>query len=137
MQRLVNQLTLIVVLILPSGCEMDRYIFTLKAVTLNSFQNEYPAQNLRVRICNAANPDDVLSTTASYPSAMTVPVTFAVNPPLEFHLYKDPIAVQLWGDSTGVIATSIIDMEDYKIIFPIALEADSEAARFTLHGSWE
>lgn len=120
------------------GCGMDRYIFTLKAVTLSAFQNDgYPAQNLRIKICDPDNPDNVLATTEPYPSSMTLPATFEVNPTLDFHLYKQSIAVQLWGDSTGAIATSIVDMDEYKIIFPIEMETTSGVARFTLHGSWE
>lgn len=119
-------------------CSMDRYIFTLNAVTLDYPEDDgYPDQNLRIRICNADNPEEVLATTKPYPSTMTLPATFAIEPSLDFHLYKKPIAVQLWGDSTGVITTSVVNMNDYKIVFPLEMEMKSAKARFTLHGSWE
>ena len=110
----------------------------MKCIKLNSYhKSQYPAQNLSLKIVKADNANTVLANTESYPSTLTLPATFALNSHLRIHLYKEHIAIQLWGDSTGLIAASAIDMEEYKIIFPIEMETGNENISFSVVGSWK
>lgn len=120
------------------GCKKDRYIFTMKSVQLNSYhKSQYPSQNISIKVVKADGSNTVLATTGSYPSIYTLPVTFAINPTIQTHLYKDKIAIQLWGDSSGFIASSTINMKEYKIMFPINMATKSDSVSFAVMGSWE
>jgi len=110
----------------------------MKQVKLNAYQkSSYPTQNLSVKIINEASPTNVLATTESYPSTLPLPITLALTPKPEVHLYKDHITVQLWGDVSGLIASSTIDMKEYKIIYPIDMETKNSNVSFSVMGSWE
>jgi hypothetical protein len=120
------------------SCKKDRYIFTMKCIKLNNFESsKYPSQNLSIKVVYTQNSDMVLGKTGSYPSNFTLPVTFAIHPPPKIHLYKEHISVQLWGDSTGLIASSNIDMKEYKIIYPIDMETQNDSVSFSVLGTWE
>lgn len=120
------------------SCKKDRYIFTMKSIRLNSFQkSKFPSQSLSVKVVYTDNPGMVLGSTESYPGNLTLPVILAVNPRPQIHLYKEHITIQLWGDSTGLIASSDMDMKEYKIIYPIDMETKSDSVSFSVMGSWE
>ncbi len=129
-------LTLSVCSLLVVGCNKDRKTFTLKTVKLNSYsESKHSSQNLFVKVVD--KNDIVLNTTGKYPGSFTLPATFAIDPSLNLKLYKDQYTVQLWGDSTGLIGSSEINMDEYKIIFPIDMETESEEVSFNLAGSWK
>lgn len=118
------------------GCNKNRKTFTLKSVKVNSYNAaKHFSQNIFVKITE--NDEIVLAITASYPADLTLPATFAVNPHLELKLYKNNYTVQLWGDSTGFISRSQINMDEYKIIFPIDMETKSDDVSFNVAGSWK
>lgn len=120
------------------SCENDRYVFTMKSIKLNSYhKSEYPEQNLSLKVVELQDTHSVLASTDSYPSNLTLPATFAINSPLHLHLYKDNIGIELWGDSTGFIASSEISMSEYKIIFPIDMETENDSVSFSVRGSWK
>lgn len=120
------------------SCKKDRYIFTMQYIKLNQFEkSKYPSQNLTIKVVYSDNSTMVLGSTDPYPSNLTLPVTFAIHPPPQIHLYKDHISVQLWGDSTGLIASSNIDMKEYKIIYPTDMETENDSVSFSVMGSWE
>lgn len=137
--RLINNLLLPVLCILIlTGCKKDRYVFTLKNVKLNEYHKSgYPVQNLFIKIVSADNANNALATTEEYPGQLPLPVTFGIHPSARIHLYRDRIAVQLWGETSGLIASSTVDMKEYKIIYPIEMETENDAVSFTLLGSWE
>jgi len=121
------------------SCKKDRYIFTMKTIKLNSFRKvNIPSQYLTVKVVNENSGNSVLATTGKYPSDFTLPALFALDKPVKIHLYKeDHINIQLWGDSTGFIASSTIDMKEYKIIYPIDMETKNDSVSFSVLGSWE
>lgn len=119
------------------SCKKDRYVFTMESVQLNSFdKSSYPSQNLSIKIV-AQDANTILASTEYYPASYTLPVVFAVEPHPRIHLYKDQISVQLWGDATGFISSSTINMKEYKIIYPIEMETKNEHVSFSVMGSWE
>lgn len=121
-----------------TSCSKDRYEFTMKYIKLNSYHKSlYPDQNLFLKIVDANNANTVLAQTESYPSTLPLPATFALHSHLRIHLYKEHLAIQLWGDSTGLIAASTINMDEYKIIFPIEMETENENVSFSVMGSWK
>ncbi|GAL85152.1 hypothetical protein MYP_2381 [Sporocytophaga myxococcoides] len=111
----------------------------MKTIKLNSYRRaNFPSQFLTVKVVNTGFGNHILGTTGKYPSDFTLPAIFALDKELELHLYKeDHISIQLWGDSTGFIASSTIDMEEYKIIYPIDMETKSDSVSFSVMGSWE
>jgi hypothetical protein len=110
----------------------------MKSIKLNSYEkSHYPSQNLSLKVVRANNTDLVIAITESYPSALTLPATFALKPHPVLRLYKEDIVIQLWGDITGLIASSNVDMEEYKIIYPIDMETENEEVSFSIMGSWE
>ena len=120
------------------SCKKDRYEFTMKSIKLNScHKSHYPSQGLSLKIVWANEPNSVLANTEPYPSTLTLPATFDVSAHPKVHLYKEPIAIQLWGDSTGFMASSTMDMKEYKIMFPIEMETKNDSVSFTVIGSWE
>jgi hypothetical protein len=120
-----------------ASCENDTHVFTMKAIRLNHYHKaEYPAQNLSLKVVDPKDKS-VLGVTDSYPSNLTLPATFAINPSLHLQLYKEDIVVQLWGDSTGYMTSSEIDMDEYKIIFPIDMETENDSVNFSVLGSWK
>ncbi len=121
-----------------TGCKKDRYIFTMKSVRLVHYHKKHDlAENLFIKVVNT-DDETVLATTGNYPSDLTLPATFGVHPSLKLHLYKkDNIALQLWGEASGMIAVATIRMKEYKIIFPIDMEVEGESATFSVMGSWE
>lgn len=117
------------------SCNKDKKTFTLKTVKLNSYtQSKHSAQNLFVKVVDENGT--VLNITDNYPGSFTLPATFAIDPTLKLKLYKNQYAVQLWGDSIGLIGSSEINMDEYKIIFPIDMETKSEDVSFNVAGSW-
>jgi hypothetical protein len=110
----------------------------MKTVKLNKYlKSKYPQQNLFIKVVKADNPGNVLAVTETYPSFLTLPATFAVNPFIKIHLYKELIAIQLWGDSTGLIASNTINMKEYKIIYPIDMEMGNDSVSFSVTGNWK
>ncbi len=130
---------LLIIGLLPVSCKKDKYIFTMKTIKLNSFRKRnIPSQYLTVKVVNTGFGNHVLGTTGKYPSDFTLPATFALDKEVELRLYKeDHISIQLWGDSTGFIASSTIDMEEDKIIYPIDMETKIDSVSFSVMGSWE
>jgi hypothetical protein len=125
-------------IVLLSGCSKERYVFALKAVKLNSYHlSPQVDQNLFVKVVRDDEDKTVLATTDTYPSTLTLPATFAITPSLRLHLYGgDHIVVELWGDVTGLIASRAINMNEYKIKFPLDMEAKNAVASFSVMGSW-
>lgn len=120
------------------SCKKENHEFTLKSIKLNSYdKSHYPSQNLSLKVVRAETPDIIIANTESYPSALTLPATFSVKPRPVLRLYKENIVIQLWGESSGLIASSKVNMKEYKIIYPIDMETENEEVSFSIMGSWE
>jgi hypothetical protein len=119
------------------GCDKNHKEFTLKTIKLNSYKSiNLPAQNLSFRIVQGINTQTPLAATDTYPTKLPLPVTLAVTPSLSAKLYSQSYSIQLLGDSTGLIGSCTVDMDQYKIIFPIEMEIENEEMNISISGSW-
>jgi hypothetical protein len=132
-------ITLLAIMVLSiTACQKDDQNFKLKTVTINTYsKKDLPLQRVYVRIIDAADTQRVIGTSASYPSNLPLPVTLAVASSLKQALYKNTCLVQLWGDSTGLLGSQKMTMDNYKIIFPLEMDVDNEDMDITLSGNWD
>ncbi|HEY8400868.1 MAG TPA: hypothetical protein VIK89_06380 [Cytophagaceae bacterium] len=109
----------------------------MKSIRLNFYEKDkYPSQNIYLKVVKE-DGHEVLTTTDFYPGHLTLPVTFAITSSLKLYLYKEPAIIELWGATSGYITSKSIEMEEYKIIFPIEMDAENETVSYTVMGSWE
>jgi len=129
---------LILTLMLPFfSCSKKNQEFKIKTVTINDYQGgKYPQELLHIRFLDGADSQHVLGMTAGYPAWLPLPAVLSVEPAFHIQLYKHPCYVQLWGDSTGLIGSYKMNMDKYKIIFPLEMEAKGTGMDVTLNGSW-
>ncbi|NLR61780.1 hypothetical protein HGH93_27015 [Chitinophaga polysaccharea] len=123
--------------ILLSACSKENKTFSLKTIRLNDYRRaNLPVQKLYLKVFEN-NSMDSLAHTTFYPSDLTLPATFKVYPTLPMNLYRKGYQVQLWGDSTGYIGTCKVNMDEYKIIFPIDMEVKNDSLSVSMMGSWQ
>lgn len=126
-----------ILVILFSSCSKENQEFKIKTVTLNSHQEgKYPQELLRVRFLDGSDTQHILGVTSGYPANLPLPVVLSVTPAFKLKLYKQPCYVQIWGDSTGLIGSCKVNMDKYKIIFPLEMEVQSPGINVTLSGQW-
>lgn len=122
---------------ISAGCTKDNKTFTLKTIRLNNYRKmNLPVQKLYLEVFegNAVNP---LAHTAVYPSDQTLPASFKVEPAVPMTLYKKVYYVQLSGDITGYISRCSVNMDEYKIIFPIDMEVENDSINISIMGGWK
>lgn len=134
-----KQLILVfIIAIASSACSKQNQHFKAKSVTLNGHEIlNYPHELLRLRFLDGLDSTKVLGSTTGYPADLPLPAVLAINPGFTIQLYKDPCYVQLWGDSSGLIGTAKVNMNHYKIIFPLEMEIKSAGFDVTLAGVWD
>jgi hypothetical protein len=121
-----------------TGCNKEDQAFKLKTVTVNAHRaGNYSRELLSIRIVDAADTAHVLGATKGYPANLPLPVTLSVSPDFKWELYKQSFYVQLLGDSTGLIGSCRVNMDNYKIIFPLEMEVENEDMNVTLSGKWD
>jgi hypothetical protein len=110
----------------------------MKNVKLNSYsKSNLPNHYYSLKVVDTDN-QAVLANTEKYPCDLTLPATFLISSHPKLNLYqRDHISIQLWGDSTGLLAASTIKMAEYKIQFPIDMEMTEGAVSFGVMGTWE
>lgn len=132
-----NRLLMICLVLLCTGCKKENIAFTLKTIRLHEYRHaNLPTQLLYLKVCE----DDtamVLAHTNGYPSSLTLPATFSVHPAIPMTLYKKHYRFQLWGDVSGYIGGCRVDMDEYKIIFPIDMEVTNDSLSISISGSWK
>ena len=130
-----NILALILVVSL-AGCSKDDKTFSLKTIRLNDYRKtNLPIQKLHLEVYDGNTP---MTYTDSYPSDLTLPATFAVHPAVPMTLYNNKTyQIRLWGDSTGYLGSCNINMDEYKIIFPIGMEVENDSLSVSIMGSWK
>lgn len=120
------------------SCNKDNKEFTLKAIKLNAYKMPAnTAEHLFLKVLDISHRGDTLAVTRSYPAQLTLPATFAVSPVVKWKLYKGGYHIELWGDSTGKMGACDVNMDEYKIIFPIDMEVKSDDLDVSILGSWE
>lgn len=127
----------LILVILISGCSKKNEEFKIATVTLNGHQTgKYPQELLSVRFLDGTDSQRVLGVTSGYPANLPLPATLAVDPGFKIQLYKQPCYVQVWGDSSGLIGSVKVNMDLYKIIFPLEMEVKDAGMDVTLSGQW-
>lgn len=120
------------------SCNKEDYIFHLKSVKLNEYsqRNHLSEQKLYVKVFSNESAI-ALAQTDGYPSNLPLPATLKMYPAVDMNLYDSPYYLELWGSEQGYIARCDINMDDYKIIFPIDMEVENEELNVSILGSWE
>ncbi len=119
------------------SCAKDDKKFSLKTITLNDYGSKNaPTQQLYFEVFED-NTSTAIAHTDLYPSNLTLPATFIIHPSLPMKLYKNAYHFELRGDVTGYISSCEVNMDDYKIIFPIDLEIKNDSMNISIKGSWE
>ena len=128
---------LICLVFLIASCTKDDKTFRLKSIKLNDYrQNNLPVQKLHLEVFGAEGAT-AIAHTDNYPSDLTLPATFAIHPTLPMTLYNKGYQIQLWGDLSGHIASCNVNMDTYKIIFPIDMEVKNDSLSVSIMGSWD
>ncbi|MFS2188881.1 hypothetical protein ACCC92_19535 [Mucilaginibacter sp. Mucisp84] len=132
-------ITLLAIIIVSiTACQKDNQNFKLKTVTINAYTNKSSElQHVYVRIVDAADQQRVIGKSDSYPSNLPLPVTLGITSSLKQALYKQTCIVQLWADSTGLISSQKMNMDSYKIIFPLEMDVKNKDMDVTLSGNWD
>lgn len=131
-----NALIIVLVSII-TGCTKDNRTFSLKAMRLNDYlETDTLSQKLYLQVFEENNSVP-LAYTGVYPVDLTLPVTFKVQPVLPMTLYNKTYRIELRGDVTGYISSCWINMDEYKIIFPIDMEVHNDSLSVSMMGSWE
>lgn len=131
-----KQFFLFLTILFLVACTKEDKTFSLKIIRLNEYKRPIlPTQKLYLKVFdgNSASP---IAHTYQYPSDLTLPATFRVYPRVQMTLYSGAYYVQLWGDSTGYISSCQLNMDEYKIIFPIDMEVGNDSLNVSLLGSW-
>jgi hypothetical protein len=132
-------ITLLAIIIVSiTACQKDNQNFKLKTVTINAYTNKNSElQHIYVKVVDAADNQRVIGKSASYPSTLPLPVTLGITSSLKQALYKQTCIVQLWADSTGLISSQKMNMDSYKIIFPLEMDVKNKDMDVTLSGNWD
>ncbi len=119
-----------------ASCNKSNKTFHLKSIRLNAYRvAQLPSQNLYLKIRDE-DTAVIRAHTGVYPSRLSLPAVFAVQPTVEMLLYKKNYHFQLWGDVSGYLGGCETDMKEYKIIFPIDMEVKNDSLNISITGSW-
>jgi hypothetical protein len=126
-------------LLVLTSCKKKKDInFTLTQLTVNNFPEEqYPAQNISVKVVCISENDTLLAQTGVQSSKYSLPAVYTVEPKLIMNFYHNDYVVQLWGDSSGLMGSNPIHLKDYKIIYPIEMETENNGVTIGLKGTWK
>lgn len=121
-----------------SACSKKDENFKLKTVTLTAYKGKtLSQQHIYIRIVDAGDTTRVVAKSSSYPSDLPLPATLGLESAVKQPFYKNTCYVQLWGETDGLISAVKVNMDKYKIIFPLAMEVGNEVFDATLSGSWD
>lgn len=124
-------------LLFCTACSKNDKLFLLKQLQLTHYEGaDAAADSLYLQLFQSGSNTAVL-TTETYPSTQTLPAVYAVHPALPLPLYQQNYRVELWGKKQGYIGSCEFDMDHYKIIFPLEIEAESETIVVSLKGGWK
>jgi hypothetical protein len=124
-------------MLILAGCAKDNKVFTLKMIRLNEYRKiNLPVQKLYLEVFED-NDTIPMAHTAVYPSDLTLPASFKVEPSIPITLYSKDYYIQLSGEVTGYIARCKVNMDEYKIIFPIDMEVENDSLNISIIGSWK
>lgn len=124
--------------LLVSCLTNDNNTFTLKTIKLNDFKERttLSAQKLYFKVFRS-DSEIPLTETMHFLSDNALPATLKVFPSVDMQLYGKKYNVQLWSETQGCLGRCDIDMDEYKIIFPIDMEVENDSLNIAIQGSWE
>ncbi len=136
MKKLKNILLFTFVLLFNS-CDKQNKYFELKAIKLTSCHiPRDPIRKLSFRIVDGIDNNSVLGVTDKFSTESALPITLGVSPKVRSKLYKQSYVIELIEDSGGIVGACTVDMDKYKIIFPIDMEIENEQMNISISGSW-
>ncbi|KGO09909.1 hypothetical protein BEI02_05660 [Elizabethkingia sp. HvH-WGS333] len=120
------------------SCNNDDNTFHLKTVKLLEYSKKQslPEQKLYIKAFSEDLPVSIAQT-EEYPSVLPLPATLKMYPSPSMNLYGKNYHLELWGETSGYIGRCDIDMDDYKIVFPIDMEIETDSLSISMQGSWE
>ena len=129
---------LIILLILNGlfSCNNDDNTFHLKTVKLLEYSKNLPEQKLYIKAFSDDLPESIAQT-EEYPSTLPLPATLKMYPSPSMNLYGKNYHLELWGGISGYIRRCDIDMDDYKIVFPIDMEIENDSLSISMQGTWD
>jgi hypothetical protein len=120
------------------SCNKTKQDFKINTVTLIAHRPvQHPQELLYLRFLDGADSSQVIGVTSGYPANLPLPATLLVTPAFRLQLYRNPCYVQLWGDSTGLIGSCRVNMDNYKIIFPLEMDVENAEMKVSLAGKWD
>lgn len=125
-------------MVLSFSCSNKDNRFHLKLIKLSEYasRGHLSEQNLQIRVFSENSPEP-LAQTGLYPGNLPMPATLKVYPAPALNLYKRPYRFELWGDVDGYISSCEVNMDEYKIIFPIDMEVENDSLNISIMGSWD
>lgn len=126
-------------LLLAAGCRKKEKIeFILNSLTLKADRLDHlPRQGLYLKVLQVTgSSEEVLAVTGTYPSEYTLPAKYGVEEPVKMNFYKNTYRVALYGDSSGFIGSNLINIKDYKILYPLDMETKQDGLEIVLSGTW-
>lgn len=122
-----------------SACHKKEKIeFFLKKLSLDKLEKDtYPPQNYYLKVIESdENGSKVICTSDVYSSSLTLPANYGITPSAHLNFYKKDYSIELWGDSSQLISSNPVHLDDYKIIYPLEMETEYKEIGITLYGTW-
>lgn len=136
--KMIKIISLLSLILFCISCGNDERIFHLKTIQLNEYvqHQSLPEQHLYLKVFDNANAESIAHT-EDFISSLPLPVILKAEPSQGMYLYAKPYRVELWGDISGLIGRCTVNMDNYKITFPIEMEVKSNTLEVAIQGSWE
>lgn len=123
--------------VLLFNCDNEHKEFQLNSIKLKSYKkSDNIGEKLYFRVVDGGESDKILATTDRFSANSTMPILLGLDAKVRYKLYSEPFLIQLVSDSTNVIGSTFVNMDEYKIVFPIDMEIENEEMDITISGSW-
>lgn len=123
--------------ILSGACTKNNRTFSLKTIKLIEYRHGgLPDQKLYLEVYSP-HDSQAVARTELYPGDFPLPAVFRLGPLPPMSLYRAAYTVRLLGTRSGYIGACRIDMNRYKIIFPIEMEIEGDGVRISISGTWQ
>lgn len=120
------------------SCSNEDNTFHLNTVKLIEYSQRESISEQRIFIKAFSNDSpEPLAQTEKFSNALPMPITLKMHPKAEMNLYGKDYHLELWGEVSGFIGRCDIDMDNYKIVFPIDMEIEGEELTASIQGGWD
>ncbi|WP_347219173.1 hypothetical protein [Chryseobacterium sp.] len=136
--KIVKILSLLSLIFFCASCSNDDNIFHLKTIKISEYaqHKSLPEQHFYLKIFDNSSTESIAHT-EDFSGSLPLPVILKAEPSPEMYLYAKPYRIELWGEVSGFIGSCTVNMDDYKITFPIDMEVKSNNLEVAIQGSWE